>query len=67
MADHSFVNFSTGSDDNTFDVRYCEPIGMLVVKLGDAKLFMPPVDAATLVDQLTEALNAYTATLQAVA
>ncbi|UGT54221.1 hypothetical protein [Nocardia asteroides] len=67
MTDHSFVNFTTGSETNTFDVYYSEPVGMLVVKLGDAKLFMPPVDAATLVDQLTAALNAYTATLQAVA
>ena len=67
MADHSFMTVTTVSDDNTFDVRYSEPTGMLIVQLGDSRLFMPPVDAATLVDQLTEALNAYTATLQAVA
>ncbi|MGS2808434.1 hypothetical protein [Nocardia sp. MW-W600-9] len=61
------MTFTAGSDDNTFDVRYCDPIGMVVVKLGRGELFLPPVDAATLVDQLTEALNAYTAALQAVA
>jgi len=67
MSDHSFMSILVRSDDNTFNIRYVEQVGMVVVKLGDGELFLPPVDAATLVDQLTEALNAYTATLQAVA
>ncbi|MEV0682256.1 hypothetical protein AB0I35_00175 [Nocardia sp. NPDC050378] len=67
MTDHSFFTVTTDADDNAFSVRYCEPIGMIVVGLGDGKLYMPPVDAATLVDQITAALNAYTSTLRAVA
>ena len=67
MSDHSFMTLSAHADDNTFDVRYSERIGMVVVKLGDGALYLPPVDAATLADQLTAALDAYTATLRAVA
>lgn len=67
MADNSFMAIYARSDDNTFDVHYSESVDMVVVKLGRGELFLPPVDAATLVDQITEALNAYTATLQAVA
>ncbi|MFD5179775.1 hypothetical protein ACFWM1_28485 [Nocardia sp. NPDC058379] len=67
MADHSFMSILVHSGNNTFEVKYSAQIGMVVVKLGDGELFMPPIDAATLIDQLTEALNAYTATLQAVA
>ncbi|MEU3014703.1 hypothetical protein [Nocardia asteroides] len=67
MSDHSFMTVTVDSDTNTFAVRYAENIGLVVVQLGASRLFMPPIDAATLVDQLTEALNAYTATLQAVA
>ncbi|WP_280220155.1 hypothetical protein [Nocardia neocaledoniensis] len=67
MSERSFMAINAHSDDNTFNVRYSDRVGMVVVRLGDGELFMPPVDAATLVDQLTEALNTYTATLRAVA
>ncbi|WP_063004658.1 hypothetical protein [Nocardia salmonicida] len=67
MTDHSFMAINASSDDNTFKVRYSERVGMVVVGLGAGDLYMPPVDAATLIDQLTAALNAYTATLKAVA
>lgn len=67
MSDHSFMTINARSENNTFEVKYSAAVGMVVVDLGTGSLFLPPVDAATLADQLTAALDAYTATLRAVA
>ncbi|MGW0634133.1 hypothetical protein [Nocardia salmonicida] len=67
MSDTSFMTVTTSAHDNTFNVRYSEAVGMVLVNLGWGDLFLTPVDAAEVAEKITAALDVYASMLRAVA
>ncbi|MFD4462474.1 hypothetical protein [Nocardia sp. NPDC058480] len=72
MSDHSFTPnrsylSTTGATyGRPVDVRFVDFVGMVMVEIGDVRLYLTPVDAAEVSEKITAALDVYASTLKAV-
>ncbi|KQY30523.1 hypothetical protein ACFQ9R_33990 [Nocardia sp. NPDC056541] len=65
--DRSYLSTTGATYGRPLDVRYVDFVGMVMVEIGDVRLYLTPGDAAVVAEKIPAALDLYAATLKTVA